>query len=108
MLVCVFVCAICARDLGCSVHPVFPAPSSFSEGEIEANLGRIAPRECGRTSCSYLKMEFGCLIVIASAAKQSISPHERRMDCFAALAMTRRDHVLYTARHVELTPRLLQ
>ena len=26
--------------------------------------------------------------VIASAAKQSISPHHESMDCFAALAMT--------------------
>jgi hypothetical protein len=30
-----------------------------------------------------------CLeIVIASEAKQSISPRKERMDCFAALAMT--------------------
>ena len=29
MLVCVFLCAICTRDRGCSVHPVFPAPSDF-------------------------------------------------------------------------------
>src|SRR6266568_4778923 len=28
------------------------------------------------------------IAVIASEAKQSISPHEERMDCFAALAMT--------------------
>jgi hypothetical protein len=28
------------------------------------------------------------LAVIASEAKQSISPHKERMDCFAALAMT--------------------
>jgi hypothetical protein len=27
-------------------------------------------------------------IVIASAAKQSMSPRKERMDCFAALAMT--------------------
>jgi hypothetical protein len=30
------------------------------------------------------------LFVIASAAKQSMSPHEERVDCFAALAMTNR------------------
>jgi hypothetical protein len=29
-----------------------------------------------------------CFAVIASAAKQSISPRKERMDCFAALAMT--------------------
>jgi hypothetical protein len=27
MLVCVFVCARCTRDRGCSAHPAFPAPS---------------------------------------------------------------------------------
>src|SRR3977135_621610 len=33
MLVCVFVCASCTRDRGCSAHPAFPPPSTFSEGE---------------------------------------------------------------------------
>src|SRR5260370_37771323 len=32
MLVCVFFCAACTRDRGCSVHPVFPAPSLLNEG----------------------------------------------------------------------------
>src|SRR5882757_5920245 len=32
MLVCVFFCASCTRDRGCSVHPVFPAPL-FLEGQ---------------------------------------------------------------------------
>src|SRR6266516_4077651 len=50
----------------------------FRRGPNEdANLGRNAPRECETIST-----------VIASAAKQSISPHKERMDCFAALAMT--------------------
>src|SRR5258708_21312859 len=30
MLVCVFFCACCTRDRGCSAHPAFPAPSYFS------------------------------------------------------------------------------
>src|ERR1700712_5803727 len=30
MLVCVFVCAFCTRDRGCSAHPAFPAPSDFN------------------------------------------------------------------------------
>src|SRR5260370_37632417 len=38
----------------------------------------MASRECG--------LIFGA--VIASVAKQSISPRKERMDCFAALAMT--------------------
>ncbi len=29
MLVCVFLCALCTRDRGCSKHPAFPAPSSL-------------------------------------------------------------------------------
>src|SRR3974390_2954168 len=32
---------------GCSGHPAFPAPSVFSEGHNDAQLGRNAPRECG-------------------------------------------------------------
>jgi hypothetical protein len=40
-----------------------------------ANLGRNAPRECGVV-----------FAVIASEAKQSMSPHEERMDCFVARA----------------------
>src|SRR6266511_6295896 len=33
MLVCAFAMCICTRDRGCSVHPVFPAPSDFQEGK---------------------------------------------------------------------------
>jgi hypothetical protein len=46
---------------------------------IHARLGRIAPRDCETA-----------FAVIASEAKQSISPLEERMDCFVAslLAMT--------------------
>ena len=43
--------------------------------------------------------------VIASAAKQSISPRKERMDCFAALAMTwncRRDFAARSARGVDV------
>jgi hypothetical protein len=43
------------------------------------NFGRVAPRECECMSA-----------VIASEAKQSISPRKERMDCFASLAMTGR------------------
>jgi hypothetical protein len=50
MLVCVFLCAACTRDLGCSAHPAFPAPSSFLGRSDLANLGRSMPRERGLTS----------------------------------------------------------
>src|SRR6266516_2641421 len=33
MLVCAFSVRNCTRDRGCSVHPVFPAPSDFEEGK---------------------------------------------------------------------------
>jgi hypothetical protein len=55
-----------------------PCALCFEGGEeFPANLGRNAPREREVVSA-----------VIASEAKQSMSPHEERMDCFAALAMT--------------------
>ena len=36
--------------------------------------------------------------VIASEAKQSIAPRKERMDCFAALAMTKNPHTTSTSR----------
>jgi hypothetical protein len=45
MLVCAFLCANCTRDRGCSVHPVFPAPSDYKGAHEDANLGRNAPRD---------------------------------------------------------------
>ena len=46
--------------------------------------GRVAPRRVA------LKSDERNSLVIASEAKQSISPRKGRMDCFAALAMTSR------------------
>jgi hypothetical protein len=45
----------CTRDRGCSAHPAFPAPSCSEGGD--AKLGRIAPRERGRTSSRCLTIE---------------------------------------------------
>src|SRR5258708_5243597 len=39
MLVCVFFCAACTRDRGCSAHPVFPAPSALYEGGNDKSSG---------------------------------------------------------------------
>src|ERR1051325_4058294 len=36
MLVCIFVCANRTRDRGCSVHPVFPAPSAQEGGKLSS------------------------------------------------------------------------
>jgi len=56
------------------------ANAPFGGERFLSQPGRIAPRECE-----------GLFTVIASAAKQSISPRKGRMDCFVAslLAMTR-------------------
>jgi hypothetical protein len=57
--------------------PGFPCALSLGR-KIYQNLGRVARRELN-----------ACLeAVIASEAKQSISPRKERMDCFASLAMT--------------------
>ena len=50
----------------------------FLGGRFSAQLGRNPRR--GNANL--------CLTVIASAAKQSIAPQARKLDCFAALAMT--------------------
>ena len=47
MLVCVFFCARCTRDRGCSKHPVFPAPSIQEEGNEVAKPRASAPRDRG-------------------------------------------------------------
>jgi hypothetical protein len=48
MLVGVFVCAICSRDRGCSVHPAFPAPSD-QEGKA------VFWQTSGRAACEIAK-----------------------------------------------------
>jgi hypothetical protein len=80
MLVCTFVCANRTRDRGCSKHPVFPAPSNFEEGNEDANLGRLVPREC--------KSSFSRHCERSEAIHLSAC---RAMDCFAPLAMTWRE-----------------
>ena len=63
MLVCAFLVRNCTRDRGCSVHPVFPAPSSIREG----NRRR-------KTRAKDVARRRNYIHVIASAAKQSTSP----------------------------------
>jgi hypothetical protein len=74
-----FFVQFCTRDRGCSVHPAFPAPSSFGAKLISHDPG------ASRRGNAEVR-----LVVIASEAKQSISPSKGRMDCFVAslLAMT--------------------
>jgi len=51
---------VCTRDRGCSVHPAFPAPSFSLRVAIDPELGRIVPRECGRTPSRCLTIESVC------------------------------------------------
>src|SRR5271154_5905963 len=44
MLVCVL-CTVCTRDRGCSVHPVFPAPSDFLGRDVLVKLAQIVRRD---------------------------------------------------------------
>ena len=83
MLVCAFFRAHCTRDRGCSAHPAFPAPSVFEEGEADAKLGRIAPRECGLASSTVFEIDLQILPVIAS--------HRARIRATRWLAMTRKE-----------------
>src|SRR3981081_1697355 len=45
MLVCVFVCAFCTRDRGCSAHPVFLRPPISESGTSMAKLARNMRRD---------------------------------------------------------------
>src|SRR6266700_1496295 len=77
----------CTRDRGCNGHPAFPTPS----------LGGRFFNDSSALRCEAANV---CLVVIASAVKQSIAPRKERMDCFAALAMTARlDGLLRGACH---------
>jgi hypothetical protein len=77
MLVCAFLVRNCTRDRGCSVHPVFPAPSILREGQrTMQNSGERCrenakpyPRHCERSDAIHLA---AC----------------RAMDCFASPAIT--------------------
>src|SRR6266568_1529060 len=99
MLVRAFLTTHCARDLGCSAHPAFPAPSDWRGREILANLGRNVPREC--EGVSVLEMNGLYCHVIARSPCDDLSAVAQRakaeaihasasgeMDCFASLAMT--------------------
>src|SRR5882757_5901191 len=94
MLVCALLCAHCARDLGCSVHPVFPAPSFFG-GTTICKISGASRRE---NADAYLD----AVIARSEATRQSILPLRGEMDCFVAslLAMTTSDVLGMTTLHV--------
>src|SRR3984893_16527781 len=58
MLVCVFVVHFCTRDRGCSVHPVFPAPS-FLEGQFSCKTSGASRRGIVKACLGFLKIESG-------------------------------------------------
>ena len=106
-------CAPTGKSLILILQNIVSTPSSekyfaFPEPQISATSLSIPSRPEGRIMIATIvgrvavdrgvldprMREDDCLArshtihVIASEAKQSISPHEERMDCFAALAMT--------------------
>src|SRR5260370_33741146 len=78
MLVCAFLCAICTRDRGCSVHPAFAAPSS-REDRAKLRVLRAARR-----------LKHVCNGVIArSESDEAI--HASVMLCYGLLRFARND-----------------
>ena len=71
MLVCVFLCAICTRDRGCSVHPVFPAPSVF-EGNFLNNSGASCREMADAYRRGCLKNQIGNLRCDAISLRASV------------------------------------
>src|SRR5207302_10972414 len=65
----------CTRGCGCIGRPAFPTPSFFGRN-YHAELGRIAPRECGVTPRRHREEPTGranARPMTGSAMKQSIS-----------------------------------
>ncbi len=77
MLVCVFLCASCTRDRGCSAHPAFPAPSVFGgQASCKARAHRAA------------RMRSHIQPSLRASAKQSIFLSVAKWIASLTLAMT--------------------
>src|SRR6185437_9689548 len=81
----------CMRGCGCAKHPAFPAPSLF-EGETNAKLGQILPREGGVVSLTpSLRGAKRRRVRRSPTGEGGRNPdcfRGRALDCFAPLAMT--------------------
>src|SRR6266700_7962434 len=77
MLVCVFLCALCTRDRGCSAHPAFPAPSFFGGTVSCKPRANRAARVLTHVLCKKLHREPTTSLRGALATKQSIPPFTR-------------------------------
>ena len=84
-----FVCANRTRDRGCSVHPVFPAPSSLREGQTRMQTSGATCREKAKSYAPSLRAQR--LVRRSSESEGGSTPclSSGKLDCFAALAMTR-------------------
>src|ERR1700716_490975 len=73
---CAFFCACLHTRPRVQRAPGFPCALLFlSRAAIDANLGRIAPRECGRTSsrCMTIELEIHTHVVPRKLKAQSIA-----------------------------------
>src|SRR6266516_2814077 len=77
MLVCAFLVRNCTRDRGCSVHPVFPAPSTLRRGQTKIQTSGATRREKAKVCQPSLR-----------AQRSNPCRRKGRVDCFALLAMT--------------------
>src|SRR5215216_1265250 len=86
MLVCSFVCANRTRDRGCSKHPVFPAPSDKEGGKLSSKPRAISAARMRNYIHPSLRAQRSNPCRGTKKAR-----HKERMDCFAALAMRRKE-----------------
>src|SRR6266568_2505383 len=81
----------CARDLGCSAHPAFPAPSDFERSrKLLTNLGHFVPRECEGAFGRHCEEPLRRLVRRSSKSEGGSNPFLLcgAMDSFASLAIT--------------------
>src|ERR1700732_584414 len=84
MLVGVFLCATCSRDRGCSVHPVFPAPSVWRVRKLFCKArAQCAARSRSHVSSSLERSDDS--VRRSSTSEGGSNPYFPcgAMDCFA-------------------------
>jgi hypothetical protein len=93
MLVCsIFLMQIARETAGAARIRSSLRPLLFQRANEMQNSGRIAPRDQERMSHNAIACNKREAFVQGSeATRQSISPREERMDCFASLAMTKKN-----------------
>ena len=101
MLVCAFLVRNCTRNRGCSVHPVFPAPSLFRR-DNDAKLGRKMSRERETISTSLRAqrrnppLRLPCYGLLRCARNDVERPHRTGCPACTGTAASCAAHRLHT------------